>query len=347
MGTLHTRIAAAGVAAACLAAGTAAAAGDPRTVAVDGASVAETGLRPLTTLAPLTARIAPADVSSTFLDAPFDGQAGLAPDLRAITMSHRTADDHLVVTTVLDTNLLIDGDVLFWSLDTDGNSATGDPVLGGADREVLVIGQIGTDLIGSATWDGTTWVTSPLPALTGGTLGLDTVRWEVPLADIGVGRGQRIGFMAATEWQGIFANYFDFAPEVGLAPFSFTTEAPPPPPPPPAPVPVAAPPAPVVAEGSPAAPVARRLAIRGVSARRTPAGVRLSVSWAGGQGPVFWTVVLAQGPRTKTVSGHGPSGARTVTRLVRLPRTWTAAPVRADISVEDDADVLVRTRRLR
>src|SRR5690606_34558103 len=126
---------------------------------------------------------------------------------------------------------------------------------------------------------------------------------------LGIAPGTATTLVFGTVYSGVFDDYFDFAPEPGLPPFGFTAGALAPPPPPPPPTPAAA----VGTTSGGATAIggrpARPLVLRAFRVRPAPRGVRLTLSWARGEGRVAWTVRLRArvGGRwaTRTVRGAG------------------------------------------
>jgi hypothetical protein len=185
--------------------------------------------------------------TTSFADSPLDGDGGLAPEISTVTATVDVTCD-LAVNPGVDQ--LIGDDSVFIYIDRDGNPATGSTLFGGADIVVGTLGEIGTDsppLLG--VWDGTQFqFTDPTPVgaslLIGG--------FSATLDRLGVPSGVVTHYFVASQWQGLYDDYFDWAPNIGSGltiglPVSYSTVPPPPPPPPPAPIaPAPAPVTPVV-----------------------------------------------------------------------------------------------------
>jgi hypothetical protein len=187
--------------------------------------------------------------SSTVFADPFDGEAGLAPEITTVEARVDGACNYTVTPGV---DPLIDGDSVFIWIDSDGNAATGSPTFGGADTVVGTLGATGADnppLRG--VWNGTTFTftdTTPVgtvPAPGGFTANVD----RLPIAS-----GLTTRMMISSMYKGTYKSYIDVAPNPGMGtislPVAFST-SPPPPPSSPAPVPA---PGPVAAPAAPPAP---------------------------------------------------------------------------------------------
>lgn len=284
--------------------------------------------------------------SNLFLDPPGDG--ALAPDLQQ--MVPLSGDDgRYTVGITLDSNALIEGDTVVTFANSDGNAATGEPTFGGADMAVSIIGFTGQDAVVAARWDGFSFQDVASPSLVSFASGATDEVWSVSAAEFGIAAGATTTLVFGTLHEGLYYDYFDFAPEPGIAPFAFTVgalAAPPPPPPPPS---APAPPASAPTRDAASAP-SPALGLRGFALSRSGAGVRMRVGWVQGQGTVSWRLSLTarvDGRRvTRTVRGRGLAGSRTVARRIALPG-WTGATVSARLLVQDDARTLTRRRTIR
>jgi hypothetical protein len=179
--------------------------------------------------------------AATFVDHPFDGDNGLAPEISTVGLA---LDGACTVSMNPGIDALVGDDAVFTYINRDGNAATGSPSFSGADIVVGTLGEIGADyppILG--TWNGVEFTFSdsspvgPAPSLGGFAAHVDR---------LGLSPGATIGVRLGTIWRGISYDYFDFAPEPGassipLAVNFSTTPPPPPPPPPPAPTPVPTP----------------------------------------------------------------------------------------------------------
>jgi hypothetical protein len=186
-----------------------------------------------------------APATQSFADDPFDGEIGLAPEIATVDVSLGAACDVVISTGFADraeTAGLIRDETVTTYIDTDGNSATGSPEWGGADRAVRVVGQNGPDLPPAlGTWTGAEFAFTAAPILPAvGAAGFATT-----LDQLGVPGSTTLGIRVASSWSGLLDVYDDFAPEPGTPSFAFdvtlgTAPADPPPQPaPPAPAPPA------------------------------------------------------------------------------------------------------------
>jgi hypothetical protein len=288
--------------------------------------------------------------SGLFHDAAFD--SSLAPDLRQM-MPFTSDDGRYTVVMTLGTNALIFGDYVSTFVNTDGNAATGEPVFGGADVAVTIVGLTGTDAVLAQRWNGVAFADASFPSLVSFPSGTTDEVWSISAAELGIAPGTPTSLVFATMYEGLYDDYFDFAPEPGLAPFAFSAGALAPPPAPPAPAPpVASPlPAPVTTGATIAARPAAPLVVRGFRVRSNPKAIRVTLAWTRGSGRVTWRVRLrarVDGRRvTKVVRGAGRAGTRTVTRTVRVPAAWAGARVSARLEVRDAGRTLTRSRSLR
>jgi hypothetical protein len=289
--------------------------------------------------------------SNVFYDA--IGDALLAPDLRQ--MVALTSDDgRYSVGVTLDSNGLIEGDFVATYVNTDGNPATGSPVFGGADLAVGILGHIGQDSVGALLWNGISFQTAAFPSLISFASGSTDEVWSISAAELGIAPGTATTLAFASMYSGIYDDYFDFAPEPGLAPFGFTTgSASGPPPAAVAPTPVAptpvAPPAPTV--GVSAAAPSSPLTIRSFGVSKMRGAVKFRLAWVEGEGRVVWYLTLSARVNgrllTKVVRGGGQAGSRTIKRTIRLPESWAGARISAHLEVDNGQRSLFRARSIR
>ncbi len=303
-----------------------------------------------------TSRLQAATASNVLYDA--IGDNSLAPDLQQ--MLALTSDDgRYTVGITLNSNALIDGDFVASYVNTDGNALTGNPTFGGADLAVGILGQTGTDIVGTLTWNGSDWQPAYFPSLVSFTSGATDEVWSIAASDLGLAAGSPTTLYFGSMYSGVYYDYFDFAPEPGGAPLFFTLGAlsPPPPvtPPPVTPPPVPAPTAlttttPPVGVSTGATATVRPVGIRSFVLTHSGQGLKLRIGWVKGDGRVHWSVTLSArvGRRTltKEVHGSGAAGTRSILRLVRLPATWRGAKVKALLMVDDNSHVLARTRSI-
>lgn len=281
------------------------------------------------------------------------GDNSLAVDLRQM-VAFTSDDGRYTVGITLDTNALIDGDFVASYVNTDGNALTGNPTFGGADLAVGILGQIGTDIVGTLIWNGSDWQSAYFPSLVSFTSGGTDEVWSIAASDLGLAAGSPTTLYFGSIYSGVYYDYFDFAPEPGGAPLFFTLGAlspPPPVTPPPAPAPTApttTPPPVGVTTGTTV--TIRPVGIRSFSLTHSGQGLKLRIGWVKGDGRVHWSVTLSArvGGRTltKEVHGSGAPGTRTVLRQVRLPAAWKGAKVTARLVVDDNSHVLARSRSI-
>jgi hypothetical protein len=220
---------------------------------------------------------------------------------------------------------------------------------------VTIVGLTGTDAVSTARWNGVAFQDASFPSLVSFPSGATDEVWSIAAAELGIAPGTPTTLVFATMYEGLDDDYFDFAPEPGLAPFAFSAGAlAPPAPPPPAPAPPAPGPLPAPATtgatlpaGRPAAP----LVVRTFRVTPRPGAIHVRVAWTRGSGRVTWRLRLharADGRRlTKVVRGAGRAGTRTVARTVRLPAAWAGARVSARLEVDNGSRTVTRTRALR
>lgn len=287
--------------------------------------------------------------SSVFYDAV--GDTFLAPDLQQM-IPFTNDDGRYTVVIVLGTNALVDGDAVVTFVNTDGNAFTGNPSLGGADLAVAIIGQIGPDAVETDRWNGVGWEPAYFPSLISFPSGGTDEVWSIAASELGIAPGTPTSLVFGSIYSGIYDDdYFDFAPEPGLAPFAFTAgalSAPPPPPPPPPPAPVAPP---VVPAGGPSPDAARPFALRGFGLRATAGTLRARIAWVGGTGRVTWQVRLRSRVNgrevTRLVRGAGAAGNRSFTRSIAIPPSWRGATASVRLVVTNGSRTVVRTRSVR
>jgi hypothetical protein len=208
--------------------------------------------------------------STSYADAPADGDLGLAPEITTVGVALDAACDYSVNPNIPGS--LIEGDGVFEYVDTDGDPGTGSPTFGGADVAIGSIGVTGIDpppVLGH--WDpvANTFSFSGGASLpTAGTGG-----FSATLDQLGVRTPLTTGVRVASLWVGIYDDYFDFAPSPGLAaiPFPIAFSATPPPPPAPAPTPAA----PVTPVATPVVPVAATSVPTPNIAPRTASGCKV------------------------------------------------------------------------
>ena len=211
--------------------------------------------------------------SQSLADNAADGQLGLAPEITFVDATLGSACDLVVLTRLGDrseTAGLIPYETLATYIDTDGNSATGSPRWGGADKVVVVFGQRGAGLPPAlGTWTGAAFsfaagVTLPVVGASGFAASLD---------QLGVSGPTTLGLRVASSWTGLRDTYDDLAPKRIGPSFAFlvtfTTDG--------------APPAPAIpAGGGPSPPICmvpdvRRLPLPEARRSLARAGCRLRV----------------------------------------------------------------------
>lgn len=348
-------------------------------VLADFASVGTAPKSPQRTDAPPTRALVrgplAATASGSFSDAWYDNE-DLAPDLRVMTAF--TEDDGTYNVGIrLNSNALVDGDLVATYVNTDGNQATGSPTFGGADIVVGIVGQIGPDFVQALRWNGSTFEATTIDSLVSYAVDTTDELWWASAAELGIAPGTRTTLVFATLYSGLYSDYFDFAPEPGVPPFVFTagalgsgpSPAPPTPPPGPAPPPPAAPPPPPAPStppapgagaaqpgpsaggGAPTGSVAgttpdRPLVVRSFDVRSVPGAVRVRLGWVRGSGRVEWRLQLTAKvngrTRTRLARGVGSAGTRSVNRLVRLPSGWRGKQIVARLTVSNDSRTVSR-----
>jgi hypothetical protein len=249
---------------------------------------------------------------------PIDGEAGLAPEITTIHAGVDAACGYVV-----DPGIplpLVDGDAVFVYIDTDGNPATGSPVVTGADVAIGTLGLTGTDAPPiRGVWNGATFAFTD-PGAVGTAVGNGGFRASVDALPIAPGVLTQIKI--ASIYDGYY-SYLDIAPNAGMLalPVSYSTVAP-------APAPVAAPapapPTPRKVDGSKGAgsscsvPATRGMTLAGARARVRAAGCTVA--------PVPRRAYSA-GVRRGRVVGTSTTGGR-VTLIVskgRRPRRARSA----------------------
>lgn len=311
--------------------------------AADDHAVVQEGKRE-TPVTPGTRGVRGVTAGGTFYDAAGDNEGGLAPDLQRMVAA--TSDDgRYTVGIALNTNALIPGDLVATFVNTDGNPYTGSPTFGGADLAVSIVGQYGTDAVAASRWNGSTFQTVYSPSLASFPSGATDEVWSMSAAEMGVVPGARTTLVFGAMYSDVY-DYFDFAPEPGLPPFSFTAGSLAPPPVAPAPAAASSPVAPDSEAGGDSA--TSPLALRSFTLSPRGGGVRIHLGWARGSGGVRWKVRLsgrANGNAvSKTVRGVGAAGTRTVTRTVALPSSWSASRVSAQLAVSNAGRTIHRSR---
>jgi hypothetical protein len=283
--------------------------------------------------------------SATFLDTLYDNT--YAVDLQQM-VAFTTDDGQYVAGITLDTNTLIDGDSVTTFVNTDGNPGTGEPVFGGADVAVMIIGYTtGPDYVLTYRWNGSSFQDAFFPSLISFPSGTTDEVWAISAAELGVAPGTRTTLVFASLYQGLYDDYFDFAPEPGIAPFAFTAGSLSPAPPVLAAAPVAVVPTSSVTGLRPSPP----LGVRSFVLRTTPNAIKMRLGWVEGQGRVDWDLTLRARinglPQTRYASGSGRAGSRTSNRTIRVPASWKGTTISARLRVQDAARLLTRTRTLR
>jgi hypothetical protein len=109
-------------------------------------------------------------------------------------------------------------------------------------------------------------------------------------------------------------------------------------------------PAPARVEGASEAAPAPSLAVRSARLAVRRSGAMLEVRWAGGAGPIRWTLDLAARRADgrilrDRVRGAGAPGVRTVRRALRLGPAWRGARARARLTLTDGESTIVRVVR--
>lgn len=180
--------------------------------------------------------------SQTFTDSPYDGEAGLAPEIASVTIatdSHCGVGVGNALVGQSDPDSLIEGDAVGTYLDTDGNAATGSSLWDGADVVVLAVGHNGADLpprVGR--WNGSTFDFAVGPNLPR----VGSAGFVSTIDQLGIANPATLGVRTYSIWSGTYDIYGDGAPDPAYLPFpfavSFSTAAPAPAPPVPAPAPV-------------------------------------------------------------------------------------------------------------
>jgi hypothetical protein len=296
------------------------------------------------------ARTAPGDVRAqalvgtpgTLFDAIADGD--LAPDLQAMSVA-ATDDGRLSVLIRLNTNLLVSGDSVFTWVDADGNPATGSAAFGGADVAVGILGDTyGDDSLGMLRWDGSSWVTASGASLQGLRGGSTDEYWTASLAELGIAPGTTVAVRFGAMYSGVYSTYFDWAPEIGGAPLTYTVPAPAPPAPAPAPTGGTATPAPgggVVVTATPA------LRVNGLSASRSGRTLTVRTRWQGDRARATrYRLELRARGTTRTLTGAAPAG-RALVRRVRLPLAWSGRTVQVRVTLTNGSHRVTATRVVR
>ncbi len=275
----------------------------------------------------------------------------LAPDLQRM-LAFTGDDGRYTVGITLGTNSLIPGDFVASYVNVDGNAATGNPTFGGADLSVGILGQYGSDVVGTQVWTGADWQLVSFPSLISFASGTTDQVWSIAAGELGLTPGAPTSMQFATLYSGTYDSYFDFAPEPGGAPLALTVGSLAPPPPPPAPAPAPTSPAP----GSPAPTgvttggqtTPSPVAVRSLDLRSTPRGLRMRLGWVQGRGRIYWDLRLRARINgrvvTKEAFGSGRAGTRNVQRVIRLPATWKGRRISVRLRVDDDRRTVTRSR---
>lgn len=275
------------------------------------------------------------------------GDSSLAPDLQGMVVG---VDETGTFGTLirLNSNSLLEGDVVATYVDTDGNQATGSPTFDGADVAVYIIGQIGTDSVAFLRWNGTAMVAAPMPPSLGSVWdGATDEFWSASLTDLGIAPGTRVGILFATLYIGTYDTYSDFAPEPGYGAFTVDipgpVSAPPPATTPPASTtPVTVPP-PIAIDGTPPPPA---LLISGMSLRRVGRDVRVRLTWRGATArPVSYRLQLRCQGTVRSFGGPTRKGLA-VNRRVRIPAVCGRAPVQVRATLSNGTHRVTLTRTL-
>lgn len=179
-----------------------------------------------------------APTSANFPDSPFDGELGIAPEITGVGATLDGACNAAVnpaIDYAPSPGGLVYGDSVATYVNTDGNPATGDPVFGGADKVVMVLGFSGPDSgPAMAGWNGYTFDFAGAPILPA----VGGAGFAASLDQLGVPAPTTLGLEVGALYEGLYDYYFDFAPEPGSAPFGFPVSFSTSPPPPPVPQPV-------------------------------------------------------------------------------------------------------------
>lgn len=273
------------------------------------------------------------------------GDSSLAPDLQGMVVG---VDDTGTFGALirLDTNALIDGDVVATYVNTDGNTATGSPTFDGADVAVFIIGQAGQDALAFFRWDGAQMSVAPAPAsLFSVWDGATDEFWGASLADLGIVPGISVGVIFATLYMGLSDTYSDFAPEPGYGAFPVDIPGPVAAPPTPT-VPVASTPAPppIVIDGTPPPPA---LLISGMSLRRVGRDVRVRLTWRGATTRrVTYRLQIRCRGKVSTFGGPTRKGLA-VSRRLRVPVACGTTPVQVRATVSNGTHRVSITRSVR
>jgi hypothetical protein len=155
------------------------------------------------------ATAAPPPPAATLFSDP-SGDSGAAPDITSVAVSNTQAGQITFQATIANESTLSPGAVIFLSIDSDQNPATGSPTNAGADY-YLIIGL--APGVTAARWDGSTWVYAPLPSA--------TVSYANGVATFSVNRsdlGNPTGFNFYLDAQADTSNTSaaDFAPDSGV-----------------------------------------------------------------------------------------------------------------------------------
>ena len=150
--------------------------------------------------------------SQTFTDSPYDGEAGLAPEIASVTIatdSHCGVGVGNALVGQSDPDSLIEGDAVGTYLDTDGNAATGSSLWDGADVVVLAVGHNGADLpprVGR--WNGSTFDFAVGPNLPR----VGSAGFVSTIDQLGIANPATLGVRTYSIWSGTYDIYGDGAP---------------------------------------------------------------------------------------------------------------------------------------
>lgn len=148
--------------------------------------------------------------SASMADNPYDSEAGLAPEVTALTVAINSSCGINFSFNIIGQPGLLSGDFVGWMLDTDNNRATG-AALGsyGAD---YAVGMGSAGIASVLRWTGTTWSTVALAARTS-EYGVSTT-----LDTIGASFGVPIHVIGSASWESSVTGdtFYDWVPEPGL-----------------------------------------------------------------------------------------------------------------------------------
>ena len=165
-----------------------------------------------------------ADATQTFIDAiDAPGSAPGAPDILSVAVGHTEATATLRMSATMNMPL-VPGDLLMFTIDVDGDAATGEPTTG--EEVVLFVNSAdgsGSRLFG---WDGTDFrLRDPQPPGFSATGSGPVVTWQAREADLGIAPGATIGLSVALGRPGT-EGLLDRAPELVQPDYRFTIPPP-------------------------------------------------------------------------------------------------------------------------